>query len=162
MPLILFISTSCPSVMQNRSSSFALSLPCLKSLVTLLGLSGRMHSFLTASSASLCSSPRCHDNLPSFDPTLTASFSPETTRLVPASVFHHLVLFGSHISPLGFPGGGIGKEPACECKRDMGSIPGLGRSAGGENDNLFQYSCLENPMDRGASGLQSIGSYSWT
>ena len=32
--------------------------------------------------------------------------------------------------------------------RDMGSVPGLGRSPGGGCDN--QYSCLENPMDRGA------------
>ena len=34
--------------------------------------------------------------------------------------------------------------------RDKGSIPGLGRSPGGGNGNLLQYSCLENPMDRGA------------
>ena len=34
--------------------------------------------------------------------------------------------------------------------RDMGSIPGLGRSPGGGNGNPLQYSCLENPMDRGA------------
>ena len=34
--------------------------------------------------------------------------------------------------------------------RDMGSIPGLGRSPGGGHGNLLQYSCLENPMDRGA------------
>ena len=33
---------------------------------------------------------------------------------------------------------------------DMGSIPGLGRSLGGGNGNPLQYSCLENPMDRGA------------
>ena len=33
--------------------------------------------------------------------------------------------------------------------RDSGSIPGLGRSPGG-NGNPLQYSCLENPMDRGA------------
>ena len=33
---------------------------------------------------------------------------------------------------------------------DVGLIPGSGRSAGGGNDNLLQYSCLENPMDRGA------------
>ena len=32
---------------------------------------------------------------------------------------------------------------------DVGSIPGLGRSPGGGNDNTLQYSCLENPMDRG-------------
>ena len=34
--------------------------------------------------------------------------------------------------------------------RDMGSIPGWGRSPGGEHDNTLQYSCLESPMDRGA------------
>ena len=33
---------------------------------------------------------------------------------------------------------------------DVGSIPGLGRSPGGEHGNPFQYSCLENSMDRGA------------
>ena len=33
---------------------------------------------------------------------------------------------------------------------DMGSIPGLGRSSGKRNGNTLQYSCLENPMDRGA------------
>ena len=34
--------------------------------------------------------------------------------------------------------------------RDMGSIPGSGRSPGGGHDNPLQYSCLDNPMDRGA------------
>ena len=34
--------------------------------------------------------------------------------------------------------------------RDEGSIPRLGRSPGGEHGNPLQYSCLENPMDRGA------------
>ena len=33
--------------------------------------------------------------------------------------------------------------------RDVGLIPGLGRSAGGGHGNPLQYSCLENPMDRG-------------
>ena len=33
---------------------------------------------------------------------------------------------------------------------DVGSIPGPGRSTGGGNGNLLQYSCLENHMDRGA------------
>ena len=33
---------------------------------------------------------------------------------------------------------------------DTGLIPGLGRSPGGGKGNLFQYSCLENPMERGA------------
>ena len=34
--------------------------------------------------------------------------------------------------------------------RDVGPIPGLGRSPGEENGNPHQYSCIENPMDRGA------------
>ena len=34
--------------------------------------------------------------------------------------------------------------------RDVSLIPGLGRSPGGGNGNPLQYSCLENPMDRGA------------
>ena len=36
--------------------------------------------------------------------------------------------------------------------RDPGLIPGLGRSPGGGHGNLLQYSCLENPMDKGAWG----------
>ena len=42
-----------------------------------------------------------------------------------------------------------GKVPACNVG-DLGSIPGLGRSPGEENGNPLQYSCLENPMVRGA------------
>ena len=42
---------------------------------------------------------------------------------------------------------------------NVGLIPGLGRSAGGEHENPLQYSCLENPMDRGVGGLQSMGSH---
>ena len=41
------------------------------------------------------------------------------------------------------------KESACNVG-DLGSIPGLGRSPRGGHGNLLQYSCLENPMDRGA------------
>ena len=43
-------------------------------------------------------------------------------------------------------------------KRDVGSVPGSGRSPGGGHGNSLQYSCLENPRDRGAWGLKSIGS----
>ena len=50
---------------------------------------------------------------------------------------------------MGFPGGSDGKESACNAG-DVGLIPGLGRSPGEGNGNPFQYSCLENPMDRGA------------
>ena len=48
------------------------------------------------------------------------------------------------------PGNTGGKEPTCQCKdiRDVGLIPRLGRSSGGGYGNPFQYSCLENPIDR--------------
>ena len=42
-----------------------------------------------------------------------------------------------------------GKESACSAG-DTGSMPGLGRSPGAGNGNPLQYSCLDNPMDRGA------------
>ena len=42
-----------------------------------------------------------------------------------------------------------GKESACSAGDDMALVPGLGRSPGGGNGNLLQYSCLEKPMDRG-------------
>ena len=56
------------------------------------------------------------------------------------------------ITRKGFPGGASVKNlPAIAGDiRDMGSIPGLGRSPGGGHGNPLQYSCLENPMDRGA------------
>ena len=50
---------------------------------------------------------------------------------------------------MGFPGGSDGKEPACSAE-NTGLIPGSGRSPGEGNGNPLQYSCLENPMDRGA------------
>ena len=50
---------------------------------------------------------------------------------------------------LDFPCGSAGKESACDVG-DQGSIPGLGKSFGGGHGNPLQYSCLENPMDRGA------------
>ena len=50
---------------------------------------------------------------------------------------------------LGFPGGSSGKESAC-IAGNPGSILGSGRFPGEEHGNPLQYSCLENPMDRGA------------
>ena len=53
----------------------------------------------------------------------------------------------------GFPGGTSGKEnPPANARdvRDVGSISGSGRSPGGGHGNPLQYSCLENPMNRGA------------
>ena len=52
-------------------------------------------------------------------------------------------------SKWGFPGGSDGKESACSVG-DLGLIPGLGTSPGGGHGNPLQYSCLGNPMDRGA------------
>ena len=52
--------------------------------------------------------------------------------------------------------------PTCNAG-DLGLIPGSGRSPGGGRDNPLQYSCLENPVDRGAwwatvhMGLQRVG-----
>ena len=46
--------------------------------------------------------------------------------------------------------------------RDKGSVPGSEKSTGGKNGNPLQSSCLENPMDRIACGLQSIASQSQT
>ena len=48
-----------------------------------------------------------------------------------------------------FPGGSDGKVSAYNAG-DPGSIPGLGRPAGEGNGNPLPYTCLENPMDRGA------------
>ena len=50
---------------------------------------------------------------------------------------------------MGFSGGSDGKESSCNAG-DMGSIPELGKSPGEKNGSLLQYSCLENPTDRGA------------
>ena len=49
----------------------------------------------------------------------------------------------------GFPGGTVLENPPANAG-DSGLIPGSGRSPGKGNGNPFQYSCLGNPMDRGA------------
>ena len=53
---------------------------------------------------------------------------------------------------LGFPGGSVVKNPYDNAGDSgyAGPIPELGRSPGGGNGNPLQYSCLENPIDRGA------------
>ena len=53
------------------------------------------------------------------------------------------------MADLGLPGGKDSIESACSAG-DPGSIPGSGRSPGAGNGNPLQYSCPENPMDRGA------------
>ena len=69
--------------------------------------------------------------------------------------------------PVGFPGRARGREPAnVGDGRDVGSIPGLGRSPGGRNGNPLRYSCLENSMDRGSwlaavHGVQDSLRHNW-
>ena len=50
---------------------------------------------------------------------------------------------------LGFPGGSVVKNLSAD-EGDVGSVPESGRSLGERNGNPFQYSCLGNPMNRGA------------
>ena len=65
----------------------------------------------------------------------------------------------------GFPDGSVGKESTCNAgyTGDIGLIPGLGRSPGERHGNALQYSCLENPMDKGdwQARVQRIAK-SWT
>ena len=53
---------------------------------------------------------------------------------------------------MGLPGGVNGIESACQCRRckRCGFDPYIGKIPGEGNDRPLQYSCLENPMDRGA------------
>ena len=53
---------------------------------------------------------------------------------------------------MGFPSSPLVKKSACNAKdaEDLGLIPRLEKSPGEENGNPFQYTCLENSMDRGA------------
>ena len=62
-------------------------------------------------------------------------------------------LRGSH-QQVGFPGGSVGKEPACNAGDTgvTGLIPGSGRIPGEGHDNPIQYSCLENLMDKKEPG----------
>ena len=63
---------------------------------------------------------------------------------------------------MGFPGGSDGKDSICNA-RDLGSIPGLGRSPEGGHDNPLQNSCLENPTGREAWWATVHGvTKSWT
>ena len=59
-----------------------------------------------------------------------------------------MVLCAVHLTG-GFPGGSVVKNPLVKAG-DAGSIPRSGSSPGEGNGNPLQYTCLENPMDRGA------------
>ena len=74
---------------------------------------------------------------------------------------HHCRIYRPSSLCWGYLGASDSKESACSVgdTGDMGSIPGSGRSPGEGSGNPLQYSCLENPMDRGSGGLQFMGSY---
>ena len=93
-------------------------------------------------------------------------WSTESTQFSPSNPQLHIAQptlqsFASS-ARMGFPGGTSGKKSTRQCRRcefdsESGRSPGVG------NGNLLQYSCLENPMDRGTCGLQLMGSQkSWT
>ena len=80
------------------------------------------------------------------------SFYPETlpNSLMNSSRFQVASLgLSTYRIMLGFPGGSDSKESSCNAG-DPGSIPGLRISPGERNGYPLQYSCLENPMDKGA------------
>ena len=63
---------------------------------------------------------------------------------------------------MGIPSRSDGKASACNAG-DLCSLPGSGRSPGGGNAHPLQYSCLENPIDRGAWQATVLGvAKSWT
>ena len=67
--------------------------------------------------------------------------------------------------PQDISGGASGKEPTCQAGdvRDVGSVPGLGRSLGEGNGNPFQFLAWEIPRREEPDRLQSMGSQkSWT
>ena len=86
-----------------------------------------------------------HHLITSLSPnTITSGIRVLTWRIL--EEHKHLVLSRAR---LGFPGGSDGKVSAYNAG-DPGSIPGSGSSSREGNGNPLQYSCLENPMDRGA------------
>ena len=64
-------------------------------------------------------------------------------------LFIYTIAFTVFLMPYQIDGGSDSKVSAYNVG-DLGLIPGSGRSPGEGNDNPLQYSCLENPMDRGA------------
>ena len=81
---------------------------------------------------------------------------PINSTLVPGTIRHHFLLpkmtfnVPYHLAR-DFPGGTRGKEPACQCRRHRRqSFNPSGRSPGRGHGNPLKYSCLGNPMDKGA------------
>ena len=72
----------------------------------------------------------------------------EKTSIPEAPTTSQSFMDGPMFGPLGIPGDSVVKNPPAKA-RDVGLIPGSGRSPGEGNGNPLQDSCLENPKDRG-------------
>ena len=79
------------------------------------------------------------------------------TKLPPNTSPSNIITLGLWFQCItfGFPDGSVGKEYFYNARDtgDVDLIPGSGRSPGEGNGNPLQYSCLKNPMDRGASWI---------
>ena len=88
-----------------------------------------------------------------FIPDKNYSWPLNSTSLNYASLLIHRFFFHKYYSPIrAFQVALVLKNLSVSARdtRDTGSIPGSGRSSGGGHGNPLQYSCLENPIDRGA------------
>ena len=84
------------------------------------------------------------------------------TAFMAAASCYYLILTHAGTLECSLPGSSDGKESACNA-RDLGLIPGSGRSPREGNGNPLQCSCLENPMDRRAWQATVHGvTRSWT
>ena len=92
--------------------------------------------------------------------TASAVGREHTVHLQPSPMLLFIYIFPPQKK--GFLNGSVVRNPPANA-RDKGSIPGSERSPGGGNGNPLQYSCLKNPMDRGAwwvhgfMGSQRVG-----
>ena len=86
-------------------------------------------------------------------PPWFSNLTKKTVKIYPLKI-HALpaIIYTSFVC---FPSDSEVKASACNAG-DLGSIPGLGRSPGEGNGNPLQYSCLENPMDRGQTEQRTL------
>ena len=98
---------------------------------------------LEPSSAGLC------HRLATWNQSVLRKFWESHSSTEPNSICIYIYIRDNTVCLWGVPGGSDGKESACNVG-DLGSILALGRSPEEGNGNPLQYSCLGNPMDRGA------------
>ena len=103
--------------------------------------------------------------MPAVYPAITETGKEDPHKFLALSLIGNITIIGNHCcrpfsasfwttwldlySSRGFPGGTAVKNPPANAG-DSGSIPGSGRCPGGGNGNPLHYSCLGNPIDRGA------------